>query len=256
MANLGIEIKRKCPICGKIFIIKTLDSVYCSPKCSKVANKREKDKEKKEALFVTYAQNVPDIREYLTVRQVVAIYGVERSTLYRLAKLGKNPCIKVGLRDKTDKLNNVNRDLDILKSAYNSKLEIFNAVKEKDKEVVNFLNHHASIIVKASILEQVLYDAAKICRELPDAEAMAEDTFIDDRNYLRWEDVLNTGIHVFIAGLNGATSMAPSSGGGGTSNDMPWRDKDEDLLDWARRAMRYAHAKHYPGNRLKRTQNR
>lgn len=165
---------------------------------------------------------------------------------------GKLTDIKVGLRDKTDKLNNVNRDLDILKSAYNSKLEIFNAVKEKDKEVVDFLNHHASIIVKASILEQVLYDAARICRELPDAEAMAEDTFIDDRNYLRWEDVLNTGLHVFIAGLNGATSMAPSSGGGGTSNDMPWRDKDEDLLDWARRAMRYAHAKHYLGNKLKR----
>ena len=111
------------------------------------------------------------------------------------------------MRDKTDKLNNVNRDLDILKSAYNSKLEIFNAVKEKDKEVVNFLNHHASIILKASILEQVLYDAARICRELPDAEAMAEDTFIDDRNYLRWEDVLNTGLHVFIAGLNGAASV-------------------------------------------------
>ena len=50
MANLGIEIKRKCPICGKVFIIKTLDSVYCSPKCSKIANKRKKDKEKKEAL--------------------------------------------------------------------------------------------------------------------------------------------------------------------------------------------------------------
>ena len=49
MANLGIEIKRKCLICGKVFIIKTLDSVYCSPKCSKVANKRKKDKEKKEA---------------------------------------------------------------------------------------------------------------------------------------------------------------------------------------------------------------
>ena len=122
------------------------------------------------------------------------------------------------MRDKTDKLNNVNRDLDILKSANNSKLEIFNAVKEKDKEVVDFLNHHASIIVKASILEQVLCDATRICRELPDAEAMAEDAFIDDRNYFRWEDVLNTGLHIFIAGLNGATSMAPSSGGGGTSN--------------------------------------
>lgn len=64
--------------------------------------------------------------------------------------------------------------------------------------------------------------------------------------------MLNTGLRIFIAGLNGATSMAPSSGGGGTSNDMPWRDKDEDLLDWARRAMRYAHTTHYPGNRLKR----
>ena len=63
--------------------------------------------------------------------------------------------------------------------------------------------------------------------------------------------MLNTGLRIFIAGLNGATSMAPSSGGGGTSNDMPWRYKDEDFLDWARRAMRYAHAKHYPGNRLK-----
>lgn len=48
MANLGIEIKRKCPICGKVFIIKTLESVYSSPKCSKIANKRKKDKEKKE----------------------------------------------------------------------------------------------------------------------------------------------------------------------------------------------------------------
>ena len=47
MPNLGIEIKRECPICGKVFIIKTLESVYCSPKCSKIANKRKKDKDKK-----------------------------------------------------------------------------------------------------------------------------------------------------------------------------------------------------------------
>ena len=45
MPNLGIEIKRKCEICGNIFVIKTLDSIYCSPKCIKVASKRKKDKE-------------------------------------------------------------------------------------------------------------------------------------------------------------------------------------------------------------------
>lgn len=41
---------------------------------------------------------MPDIREYLTARQVVAIYGVERSTLYSLAKLDKIPCINLGTR--------------------------------------------------------------------------------------------------------------------------------------------------------------
>ena len=82
---------------------------------------------------------------------------------------------------------------------------------------------------------------------------MAEDTFIDDRNFLRFNDVLDRARRVFLAGLDGATSVAPSSGSGGTSNDMPWREKDEDFLDWARRAMRYAHAKHYPGNRFKRS---
>ena len=62
-----------------------------------------------------------------------------------------------------------------------------------------------------------------------------------------------TGLRVFMDGIDGATSVAQTSGGGGTSSDMPWRDKDEDYLHWAYRAMRYAHAKHYPGNKLKRS---
>lgn len=52
------------------------------------------------------------------------------------------------------------------------------------------------------------------------------------------------------------TTMSSSVGCGGTSNDMPWRDKDEDILQFARHCMLYTHAKHYPGNRLKRTQSR
>lgn len=85
------------------------------------------------------------------------------------------------------------------------------------------------------------------------AELMVDDTFIYDRNILRFNDVLDRARRVFLAGLDSANSVAPSSGGGGTSNDMLWRDKDEDFLDWARRAMRYAHAKHYPGNKLRKS---
>jgi hypothetical protein len=164
--------------------------------------------------------------------------------------------VKDRLEEKHDKLNKVYQELEDLKESYDSRMEKVNDAIESDKLITNYLNHHASIIVKASILEQVLYDAARICRELPRAEELAEDTFIDDRNFLRWNDVLKTGMQVFLAGINGATNVAQTSGGGGTSNDMPWRDKDEDFLDWARRAMRYAHAKHYPDNRYRRMQNR
>lgn len=127
MANLGIEIKRKCPICGKVFIIKTLDSIYCSPNCGKVAYKRKKDKEKKEALFVAYAQTIPDIREYLTAKQAIAIYGIERSTLYRLVRLGKIPCINLEVRltrfkrSEMDKLFHYRRDLKFAKEVKQQK---------------------------------------------------------------------------------------------------------------------------------------
>ena len=164
--------------------------------------------------------------------------------------------IRINLREKRGKLDQVNQELDSLKSTYNSKLKGLNDIMKKDNVVIDYINTDASIILKASILDQVLYDAAKICREIPEADAMAEDTFIDDRNYLRFNDVLNKGIQVFLAGLDGATGVAQVSGGGGTSNDMPWREKDEDLLHFALRVMLYAHAKCYPGSRYKRTQSR
>ena len=49
MAQAKYEIRRKCPICGAVFQIRTLDSVYYSKRCSNVAYKRKKDIEAKEA---------------------------------------------------------------------------------------------------------------------------------------------------------------------------------------------------------------
>ena len=48
MPALKFQIKRKCEVCGSIFIAKTLDSKCCSEKCMKVAWKRRKDEEKKQ----------------------------------------------------------------------------------------------------------------------------------------------------------------------------------------------------------------
>ena len=159
--------------------------------------------------------------------------------------------VKENLAEKVKKLGNVNEELESLRDRYNSQVDLLNDAIECDKKITSYFNQHVSIMLKAAIFDQVLHDATLICRKLPEAAAMAENTFIDDCNFQRWKDVFGTGLRVFIDGIDGATSVAQTSGGGGTSSDMPWRDKDEDYLHWAYRAMRYAHAKHYPGNRLK-----
>jgi hypothetical protein len=130
--------------------------------------------------------------------------------------------IKDKIIEKIKKLNEAKNELDSLRGSYDSQTELLNDAIEKDKLLTHYFNHHVSIMLKASILDQVLSDANDICLKVPDAVPFAEDTFIDDRYFLRWEDVLRTGIRVFIDGINGATSVVPSSGGGGTTNDMPW----------------------------------
>ena len=69
MPTIGFEIKRKCKVCGKVFVAKTLDSHYCSPKCGKVAWKRKKDEKDRNVRLETIARQVPDIREYCRKRQ-------------------------------------------------------------------------------------------------------------------------------------------------------------------------------------------
>ena len=70
---------------------------------------------------------------------------------------------------------------------------------KEDNIMIDYINTDAEIILKASILDQIIYDATKICREISEAESMAKDTFIDDRNFFRFNDVLDRARRVFIA---------------------------------------------------------
>ena len=104
---------------------------------------------------------MPDIREYLTARQVVAIYGIERSTLYRLAKLGKIPCINLGIRlmrfkrSELDLLFHYRRDLKEAKELPQKKLY---SLEPEDCYTIGevcekyHINSDAEIILKASFL--------------------------------------------------------------------------------------------------------
>ena len=98
MVKAKFDIRRKCPICKSIFQIRTIDSIYCSLRCSKIAYKRNKDKLAKEERLDKLAKEIPDIKKYLTVNEAVALFAVERGTLYRMLHLGKLPSINLGVR--------------------------------------------------------------------------------------------------------------------------------------------------------------
>lgn len=110
MSSISLEIRRKCKVCGKVFLAKTLDSHHCSDKCRKIAYKRKIDAEKKEMRLEQLASQVPEIREYISVKETVAIFGVERDSVYRLVRSGK--VRSVNLRQRLIRINR--KDLESL----------------------------------------------------------------------------------------------------------------------------------------------
>ena len=62
----------------------------------------------------------------------------------------------------------------------------------------------------------------------------------DDNPFATIEDVQKTALLLFAEYLDGATSMAASSGGGGSDIGGWGKDKDEDEREWARRCAKMA----------------
>jgi len=67
---------------------------------------------------------------------------------------------------------------------------------------------------------------------------MFNDEF-DYRTVANCNELTQMAVAIFI-GLIGGDEVAVTGGGGGTKSDLPWRDKNEDDLNWARRCARMA----------------
>ncbi len=98
MPTIGFEIKRKCKVCGKVFVAKTLTVTIVPLNVVKWLGNAKRMQKDRNAKLEAIARQVSDIREYISVKEAVAMFGVERSTLYRLIKLGRIPTINMGTR--------------------------------------------------------------------------------------------------------------------------------------------------------------
>lgn len=100
MVAAKYKIVRKCTVCGEEFFAKTLESWYCSPKCSKIAWKRKHDEEKRLLALDEIVKKIPEAKEYISITEAYAMFGISRSTIYRLIYMKKVSCIepKKGIR--------------------------------------------------------------------------------------------------------------------------------------------------------------
>ena len=74
-------------------------------------------------------------------------------------------------------------------------------------------------------------------------EIIRKECFMpDDNPFATIEAVQKTALLLFAGYLDGATSMATSSGGGGSDMSGWGKDKDEDELEWARRCTQMANS--------------
>lgn len=150
------------------------------------------------------------------------------------------------LTDKREKLSAADEALAEFRAmtrAQKSEAETLRVVQEQTSRT---LQTYAQASILAGSFQELLTMSSRICANVPEAKKMAENTIIEDMCDMRFKDVLGTAVKMFIEGVNGATSITQSGGGGGSNSELPWRDKDEDIFSFARRCMRFAHRKHYP----------
>lgn len=98
MPAAKFEIKRKCQYCGNTFIAKTLDSKYCSRRCSQRAYDQREAVKKRMSQLNDIVENIPYARDYISVQEAVAMFGISRDTIYRLIRKGVLPAVNIGQR--------------------------------------------------------------------------------------------------------------------------------------------------------------
>ena len=95
----NIEIKKKCIWCGNEFIARKTTTEYCSHRCSNLAYKAKKRKEKvkvfEQEYFHKEAQQAEVAHlEYLTPSEVAKLLGIDRVTVYRYMWSGTLPGVQ------------------------------------------------------------------------------------------------------------------------------------------------------------------
>jgi Bacteriophage Lambda NinG protein. len=68
------KIEKECAVCGKSFVPKTVESIYCSKTCGNAAYRKKKAQQKKEEEQKAFVDKISADRLYISVPEAIALY--------------------------------------------------------------------------------------------------------------------------------------------------------------------------------------
>ncbi len=92
------RLKKQCLVCDEQFIPKRVTSVYFSEKFSKKDYKQKILQILKEEQLKAFIKKIPEDRLFISVPEATLLFGIAKTTVYRLVRQGKIPAINLGTR--------------------------------------------------------------------------------------------------------------------------------------------------------------
>lgn len=177
-------------------------------------------------------------------RQIAEGIGNKSELEAKVAAL-RNRMTELDLKiaDKRTKLMDADSKLrDILERVQNAQtqaehLEKANAIVRKE------LGEDVDSLFKANFFDNTVGDVQKLLSSNPNLELNGDLQILSELANSGAEhmvEVVDYAKDIFIKCVDGATNIQESAGGGGSTSDLPWRDKDEDLNDFFRRCLLFA----------------
>lgn len=113
-------------------------------------------------------------------------------------------------------------------------------LEAREKDLMAQMAALAEMPLASAALKFILPAFKALCLEAPEIREHLADTIFEDIDEDDFEGIMKTAAEVFIAGILGPQyPVQISGGGGGSESKMPWKDKDEDIRDYALRCLKF-----------------
>lgn len=164
--------------------------------------------------------------------------------------------INAKLDDKRAKLAQAEKEIDRLTKEKEGLYADIARLRDQNVRLEKTAEGHEQMAISyigAALFEESVYELQNIKPMMGDKRDVEMlGSMVADEVGEKGTDLIYCATALFLGMVDGATTIARGSGGGGGDNDLPWgRDPDEDDRAWARRCVRRARQMMKPQERKK-----